>query len=95
MGTKLWAEVYTQHAMERAAHILDLIDERWPAEEKIGRDLAAGEHRLPNSLVACKRHKVREFESGVHPICTLPADLSGFRVYQALELDSLFLFLLT
>jgi hypothetical protein len=31
MGTEFWAEVYTKHAMERAAHILDLIDEKWPA----------------------------------------------------------------
>jgi hypothetical protein len=31
MGTEFWAEVYTKHAMERAPHILDLIDERWPS----------------------------------------------------------------
>jgi len=31
MGTVFWAEIYTQKAMERAAHILDLIDEKWPA----------------------------------------------------------------
>ena len=31
MGTEFWAEVYTKHAIERAAHILDLIDEKWPA----------------------------------------------------------------
>ncbi len=30
MGTEFWGEVYTKHAMERAAHILDLIDEKWP-----------------------------------------------------------------
>jgi hypothetical protein len=32
MGTEFWAEVYTKHAMERAAHILDLIDEKWAAQ---------------------------------------------------------------
>ena len=31
MGTEFWAEVYTKKSMERAAHILDLIDERWPS----------------------------------------------------------------
>jgi len=31
MGTEFWAEVYTKKSMERAAHILDLIDEKWPA----------------------------------------------------------------
>jgi hypothetical protein len=30
MATEFWAEVYTKHAIERAAHILDLIDEKWP-----------------------------------------------------------------
>jgi hypothetical protein len=29
MGTEFWAEVYTKKSMERAAHILDLIDEKW------------------------------------------------------------------
>jgi hypothetical protein len=33
MGMEFWAEIYTQKSIERAAHILDLIDERWPAEE--------------------------------------------------------------
>src|SRR6266481_6608833 len=31
MGTEFWAEVYTKKSMERAAHILDLIDEKWPS----------------------------------------------------------------
>jgi hypothetical protein len=35
MGTEFWAEVYTKHAMERAAHILDLIDEKWPTVENL------------------------------------------------------------
>ena len=30
MGTDFWAEVYTKKSMERAAHILDLIDAKWP-----------------------------------------------------------------
>ena len=32
-GTRknLWAEVYTKKPMEWAAHILDLIDQKWPA----------------------------------------------------------------
>lgn len=30
MGTEFWAEVYTKHAIGRAAHILDLIDQKWP-----------------------------------------------------------------
>jgi hypothetical protein len=34
MGTEFWAETYIKKSTERAAHILDLIDERWPAEEK-------------------------------------------------------------
>jgi len=32
MAREFWAEVYTKKSMERAAHILDLIDERWPAQ---------------------------------------------------------------
>jgi len=31
MGMEFWAEVYTKTSMERAAHILDLIDAKWPA----------------------------------------------------------------
>jgi hypothetical protein len=31
MGTEFWAEVYTKKSMEWAAHILDLIDEKWPS----------------------------------------------------------------
>jgi len=31
MATEFWAEAYTKRSMERAAHILDLIDARWPA----------------------------------------------------------------
>jgi hypothetical protein len=30
MGTEFWAEVYTKRSIERAAHIVDLIDEKWP-----------------------------------------------------------------
>jgi len=30
MATEFWAEAYTKKSMERAAHILDLIDEKWP-----------------------------------------------------------------
>ncbi|MFI5057553.1 MAG: hypothetical protein ACHQLQ_05160 [Candidatus Acidiferrales bacterium] len=38
MATEFWAERYTKKSMERAAHILDLIDEKWPS---------------PSSLKAC------------------------------------------
>ncbi len=31
MGTEFWVEIYTKKSMDRAAHILDLIDEKWPA----------------------------------------------------------------
>jgi hypothetical protein len=31
MATEFWAEVAVKRALERAAHILDLIDEKWPA----------------------------------------------------------------
>jgi hypothetical protein len=31
MATEFWAEAYTKKSMERAAHILDLIDAKWPA----------------------------------------------------------------
>ena len=31
MGTEFWAEIAVKRALERAAHILDLIDEKWPA----------------------------------------------------------------
>jgi len=31
MGRDFWVEVYTKKSMERAAHILDLIDAKWPA----------------------------------------------------------------
>jgi hypothetical protein len=34
MGMEFWAEIYTKKSMERAAHILDLIDARWPTEKK-------------------------------------------------------------
>jgi len=30
MGTESWAEAYTKKSIVRAAHILDLIDEKWP-----------------------------------------------------------------
>jgi len=29
-GTEFWVEIYTKNSIERAAHILDLTDERWP-----------------------------------------------------------------
>jgi hypothetical protein len=35
MGTEVWAEVAVKRALERAAHILDLIDEKWPAGELV------------------------------------------------------------
>ncbi len=38
MGREFWAEVYTKKSMERAAHILDLIDERWPAQADSAQD---------------------------------------------------------
>jgi hypothetical protein len=34
MGTEFWTEIYTKKCMERAVHILDLIDARWPTEKK-------------------------------------------------------------
>jgi len=37
MATEFWSKVAVNKAIERAAHILDLIDERWPAEEKSSR----------------------------------------------------------
>jgi hypothetical protein len=30
MGREFWVETYTKKSMERAAHILGLIDEKWP-----------------------------------------------------------------
>ena len=30
LGTAFWAEVFTKKSIERAAHILDLIDAKWP-----------------------------------------------------------------
>ncbi|MHB8501416.1 MAG: hypothetical protein ACYDCG_20670 [Candidatus Acidiferrales bacterium] len=33
MAREFWAEIYVRNSMERAAHILDLIDKRWPALE--------------------------------------------------------------
>jgi hypothetical protein len=41
---KFWAEVYTKQAMERAAHILDLIDQKWPtiSESPETRPLSRG-----------------------------------------------------
>jgi hypothetical protein len=35
MGTEFWAEIYTKKSIERAVHILDLIDARWPAGEVV------------------------------------------------------------
>lgn len=34
MATEFWAKVAVNRAIERAAHILDLIDEKWPASAK-------------------------------------------------------------
>jgi hypothetical protein len=31
MATEFWAEIAVKRALERAAHILDLIDKKWPA----------------------------------------------------------------
>jgi hypothetical protein len=31
MGTEFWAEIHTKKSIESAAHILDLIDAKWPA----------------------------------------------------------------
>ena len=31
MATEFWAKVAVNKAIKRAAHILDLIDEKWPA----------------------------------------------------------------
>jgi hypothetical protein len=33
MAKEFWAKVAVSRAIERAAHILDLIDEKWPALE--------------------------------------------------------------
>jgi len=33
LGTEFWAEVVVKRAIERATHILDLIDAKWPALE--------------------------------------------------------------
>ena len=30
MATEFWTEAYIKKSMERAAHILDLIDAKWP-----------------------------------------------------------------
>jgi hypothetical protein len=38
MGTEFWAKVAVNRAIERAAHILDLIDEKWPALPKAADD---------------------------------------------------------
>jgi len=35
MGTEFWAETYTKKSIQRAAHILDLIDEEWPTIENL------------------------------------------------------------
>jgi hypothetical protein len=37
MATEFWTGSYIKKSIERAAHILDLIDEKWPVEEKISR----------------------------------------------------------
>ncbi len=33
MATEFWAEIAVKRAIERAAHILDLIDQKWPILE--------------------------------------------------------------
>jgi hypothetical protein len=38
MAREFWTEIYTKRSMERAAHILDLIDEKWPASAKAADD---------------------------------------------------------
>ena len=35
MTTEFWAENYTKKSIARAAHILDLIDEKWPAGQLV------------------------------------------------------------
>jgi hypothetical protein len=35
MAMEFWTERYTKMAMERAAHILDLIDKKWSAVENM------------------------------------------------------------
>ena len=35
MATEFWAEIAVKKALERAAHILDLIDEKWPASPSL------------------------------------------------------------
>lgn len=62
MGTEFWAEVYTKKSMERPAHILDLIDEKWLAPAD-GSEGAPGEHispRLPSLMLEQDnpRHRV-------------------------------------
>jgi hypothetical protein len=37
MGTEFWAELYTKKSIERAAHILDLIDEKWPGTARAAK----------------------------------------------------------
>jgi hypothetical protein len=39
--TEFWVEVYTKKSMERAAHILDLIDEMWPNQGTRPDELSA------------------------------------------------------
>lgn len=36
MAINFWVERYTKKSMERAAHILDLIDGKWPATSATG-----------------------------------------------------------
>jgi hypothetical protein len=41
MATEFWAKVAVSRAIERAAHILDLIDEKWPVgEARCGKGLS-------------------------------------------------------
>ncbi len=35
MGRKFWVETHTERSMARAAHILDLIDEKWPPKPHV------------------------------------------------------------
>jgi hypothetical protein len=34
MAREFWTEIYTKRSIERAAHILELIDEKWPSRGK-------------------------------------------------------------
>lgn len=56
MALDFWAKVYTKKSMERAAHILDLIDEKWPAGEPIVRSVQAS--RTPVVFLLVDRFRI-------------------------------------